>query len=61
MDDALLLLWHVSQFILAASSHMTVFVQCYEKKGNGAAVAMEDDIQPWLSRFVELVGYETAE
>lgn len=35
--------------------------ECYEKKGERAAVAVDDDIQPWLRRFVELVGHEKAQ
>jgi len=37
-----------------------VLIQCYEKKGSGAAVAMDDDIRPWLQMFVENVGHEKA-
>lgn len=35
--------------------------KCYEKKGKGAAVAADDDIKPWLQRFVKQVGYEKAQ
>lgn len=35
--------------------------QCYEKKGSGAGVAMDDDIRPWLQKFVEKVGHEKSQ
>ena len=35
-------------------------LQCYEEKGSGAAVAMDNDIQPWLRRYMNNVGRERA-
>ena len=37
-----------------------LLTQCYEKKGSGAAVAKDDDVRPWLRRFVENVGQDKA-
>jgi len=43
-----------------ARSNLRQCKECYEKKGSGAAVAMDDDIRPWLRKFVETVGHEKA-
>lgn len=45
---------------LMCCMHFSLHIQCYRKKGEGAAVAMDNDIQPWLQRFVDMVGPEKA-
>ncbi|KAL7538015.1 hypothetical protein ACHAXR_008228 [Thalassiosira sp. AJA248-18] len=35
--------------------------ECYDEKGKGAAVAVNDDVRPWLQKFVEKVGHEKAQ
>lgn len=34
--------------------------ECYDEKGKGAAVSMDNDLGPWLTRFVKTVGSEKA-